>query len=86
MLSSKFFKDSADMLAIPITLICNLSVKFSCFLTGCKLANLNSLYKLDTKLILKVVDQIQCYQLFLNFEEVINDQTMDYLTEVNILC
>ena len=48
-LSGRFLKDSADILTILITKICNLSIKFSHFPKDCKVAKLKPLYKKGTK-------------------------------------
>ena len=48
-LSGRFLKDGADILTIPITQLCNLSIKFSHFPKDCKLAKLRPLYKKGTK-------------------------------------
>ena len=72
------------VLAIPITQICNLSMKLSYFLKDCKPAKLKPLYKKCTKTknfrpisLLRIVSKI--------IEKVIHDQTMEYLTYNNIL-
>ena len=44
-LSGRFLKDGADILTMPITQICNLSIKFSHFLKDCKVAKLKPLKK-----------------------------------------
>ena len=41
--SGRFLKDGADVLGIPITQICNLSIKLSHFLKDCKVAKLKPL-------------------------------------------
>ena len=43
--NGRFLKDGADILTIPITQICNLSIKFSQFPEDCKVAKLKTLYK-----------------------------------------
>ena len=48
-LSGRFLKDDADILNIPITQLCNLSIKFSQFPKDCKVAKLKPLYKKETK-------------------------------------
>ena len=48
--SSKFLKNGANMLANPITQICNLSIKLFHFLKDRKLAKLKPLYKKGTKI------------------------------------
>ena len=47
--SGRFLKDGADVLGIPITQICNLSIRLSHFPKGCKVAKLKPLYKKGTK-------------------------------------
>ena len=47
--SGRFLKDGADVLGIPITQICNLSIKLSHFPKDCKVAKLKPLYKKGTK-------------------------------------
>ena len=85
-LSGRFLKDSADILTIPITQLCNLSINFSHFPKDCKVAKLKLLYKKGTKTdpinfrpisLLPIVSKI--------IEKVIHDQTMNYLTENSIL-
>ena len=48
-ISARFLKDGADILAIPVTQISNLSIKLSHFLNNCKLAKLKPLYKKGSK-------------------------------------
>ena len=48
-ISGRFLKDGADVLALPITQICNLSIKLSHFPKDCKVAKLKPLYKKGTK-------------------------------------
>ena len=55
--SGRFLKDGADILTIPITQICNLSIKFSHFPKDCKVAKLKPLYKKILKQILKILGQ-----------------------------
>ena len=42
--SARFLKDGADILAKPITQICNLSIKFSIFPIKCQIAKLKPLF------------------------------------------
>ena len=56
-LSGRFLKDGADILTMPITQICNLSIKFSHFPKDCKVAKLKPLYKKILKQILKILGQ-----------------------------
>ena len=48
-LSGRFLKDGGDILTIPISQICNLSIKFSHFPQDCKVLKLKPLYKKGTK-------------------------------------
>ena len=85
-LSGRFLKDGADILTMPITQICNLSIKLSHFSKDCKVAKLKLLYKKGTKtdpnnfrpiFLLPIVSKI--------IEKVMHDQTMNYLTENTVL-
>ena len=78
-LSGRFLKDGADILTMPITQICNLSIKFSHFPKDCKVANIKPIYKKGTKTdpnnfrpisLLPIVSKI--------IEKVIHDKTMNY--------
>ena len=60
-ISGRFLKDSVDILAIPVTQICNLSIKPSHFPHDCKLAKLKPLYKKVLKQILKIIGQSPSY-------------------------
>ena len=71
---------------MPITQICNLSVKLCHFPKDCKVAKLNPLYRKDTKTdpwnfrptsLLLIVSKI--------IEKVIHDQNMNYFMESSIL-
>ena len=44
-ISGKFLKDGAKILALPISQICNLSIKLSTFPSDCKIAKITPLYK-----------------------------------------
>ena len=77
--SGRFLKDGADVLGIPITQICSLSIELSHFPKDCKVAKLKPLYKKGTKTdpknfrpisLLPVVSKI--------FEKMIHQQTMEY--------
>ena len=73
-------------MAIPVTQICNLSMKLSHFPHDCKLAKFKPLYKEGSKTdpknylpisVLPIVSKI--------IEKIIHDQTMDYLSDNKIL-
>ena len=85
-LSGRFLKDGADILTIPITQLCNLSIKFSHFPKDCKVAKLKPLYKKGTKTDPKNFRPISLLPIVSKIiEKVIHDQTMNYLTENSIL-
>ena len=44
-LSGRFLKDGANILANPISELCNLSIKYSLFPTDCQIAKLKRLFK-----------------------------------------
>ena len=84
-ISGRFLKDGADVLGIPITQICNLSIKLSHFPKDCKVAKLKPLYKKGTKTDPKNFRPISLLPIVSKvFEKVIHDQTMEYLTDNNI--
>ena len=79
-------KGGADVLGIPITQICNLSIKLSHFPKDCKVAKLKPLYKKGTKTDPKNFRPISLLPIVSKiFEKVIHHQTMEYLTDDNIL-
>ena len=67
---------------MSITKIWNLFIKFSHFPKDCKVAKLKPPYKNDTKTYPK--DFLSSHSLQ-NYRKSDNDQTMNYLTENNIL-
>ena len=82
----RFLKNGADVLGIPITQICNLSIKLSHFPKDCKVAKLKPLYKKGTKTDPKNFRPISLLPIVSKiFEKVIHEQTMEYLTDNNIL-
>ena len=79
--SDRFLKDGAGVLAIPITQICNLSIKLSHFSKDCKVAKLKPLYTKGTTTDLKHFRPMSLLPIFSKiFGKVIHDQTMEYLT------
>ena len=92
--SGRFLKDVANVLAIPqiffhptaITQICNLSIKLSHLPKDCKEVKLKPLYKKGTKTDLKSYRPTSLQPIVSKiFEKVMHDQTMEYLTDNNIL-
>ena len=85
-ISSRFLKDGANVLSLPITQLCNLSISTSSFPKLCKVAKLKPLYKKGSKndpqnyrpiSILPVVSKI--------IERVVHDQTNKFLADNNIM-
>ena len=85
-LSGKFLKDGADILARPISLLCNLSTKLSSFPRSCKIAKVKPLFKKGSKTdpqnyrpmsLLSVLSKI--------IERIIHDQTQEFLSKNKIL-
>ena len=84
--SRRILKDGADVLGILITQICNLSIKLSHSPKDCKVAKLKPLYKKGTKTDPKTFRPISLLPIVSKiFEKVIHDQTMEYLTDKDIL-
>ena len=73
-------------MAIPVTQICNLSIKLSHFPHDCKLAKLKPLYKKGSKTDPKNYRPISLLPIVSKIiEKIIHDQTMEYLTDNKIL-
>ena len=85
-ISGRFLKDGVNILAIPVTQICNLSIKLSHFPHDCKLAKLKPLYKKGSKTDPKNYRPISLLPIVSKIiEKIIHDQTMEYLTDNKIL-
>ena len=85
-ISRRFLKDGADILAIPVTQICNLSIKLSHFPHECKLAKLKPLYKKGYKADPKNYRPISLLPIVSKIvEKILQDQTMEYFTDNAIL-
>ena len=85
-ISAWFLKDGANILAIPVTQICNLSMKLSHFPHDCKLAKFKPLYKEGSKTDPKNYLPISVLPIVAKIiEKIIHDQTMDYLSDNKIL-
>ena len=65
--SGRFLKAVAGVLTIPITQICNLSIKLSHFPKDFKWRSLNPCTQKVLRQILKILDQRQFYQFSLKF-------------------
>ena len=78
--SGRFLKDGADILAIPVTQICNLSITLSVFPNNCKLAKHMPLYKKGSKTDLKNHRPISLLSIVSKIiGKIMQDQTMEYL-------
>ena len=85
-LSGKFLKDGANILAKPISELCNLSIKYSLFPKDCQIVKLNPLYKKGSKTLPKNYCSISFLLLISKIiEKVIHDQTQAFLNENKIL-
>ena len=85
-LSARFLKDGADVLAKPITQICNLSIKFSIFPIKWQIAKLKPLFKKGSTTLPKNYCPISLLSIISKIiEKVIHDQTQTYLNENKIL-
>ena len=82
----RVLKDGADVLAISITQICNLSIKLIQFPKDCKPAKLKPLYKKGTKTNPKNFRPISLLPIVSKIiEKGMHNQTMEYLMHNNIL-
>ena len=74
-LSGKFLKDGANILAKPISELCNLSIKYSLFPTDCQIAKLKPLFKKGSTTLPKTYRPISLLPLISKIiEKVIHDQ------------
>ena len=85
-LSGRFLKDSAKVLAKPITDICNVSVTSEKFHDSCKLAKLKPIYKKGSLTEASDYSSISLLPLISKvIEKVIHDQTSAFLISRNLL-
>ena len=85
-LSRKFLKDGATVLAEPISQICNLSIKYSTFLSDCKIAKLKPQFKTGSKTASKNYRSISLLLLVSKItEKVIHNQTQSFLDKNDII-
>ena len=81
-LSGKILTDAANILAKPISEICNLSIKYSIFPTDCQIAKLKPLFKRGSTTLPKNYRPISLLPLISKiFEKVVHDQTLAFLDE-----
>ena len=84
-LSGKFLKDGTDVLALPISQLCNLSISLSTFPQHCKIAKLKPQYKKGSRTEPKNFRPISLLPLLSKLiEKTIHDQVQNYCNENNI--
>ena len=85
-LSSKFLKDSAHVLARPISQLCNLSIKLNSFPKSCKIAKVTPLFKKDSKTDPQNYRPISLLPLLSKItERIVHDQTKEFLSKNKLL-
>ena len=83
-LSGKFLKDGADVLPLPISQLCNLSISLSTFPQHCKIAKLKPQYKKGSRTEPKNFRPISLLPLLSKLiEKTIHDQVQNYCNENN---
>ena len=85
-LSGKFLKDGPNILAKPISEICNLSIKYSLFPTDCQITKLKPLFKKGSITLPKNYRPTSLFPLISKIiEKVVHDQTQAFLDENKIV-
>ena len=85
-ISGKFLKDGAEILAKPISQICNLSIKKSQFPSQCKIAKVTPLFKKGSKTDPKNYRPISLLPILSKvIEKVVYEQTQKYLDISNVI-
>ena len=85
-LNGKFLRDAAKAIALPITQLCNLSIKYSSFPSACKIAKLKPIFKKGSKTDPKNYRPISLLPLISKvIEKVVHDQTKKYLDDHEII-
>ena len=85
-LLGKFLKDGANILAKPISELCNFSIKYSVFPKDCQIAKLKPLYKKGSTTLPKNYRPISLLPLISKIiEKGIHDQTQAFLDKNKIL-
>ena len=85
-ISSKFLKDGAEVLALPLYNLVNLSIKQSLFLDQCKIATLKLLFKKCSKSDPKNCRPISLLHIESKIiEKTIQIQTQEYLNKNGLL-
>ena len=77
-----FLKDGADILARPISQLCNLSIKLGSFPRSCKIAKLTPLFKKGSKSDPQNYCPISLLSILSKIiERIIHDQTQEFLSK-----
>ena len=85
-LVGRFHKDGSNILCTPIAKICNFSNNLASFPYKCKVANIKPLYKKGLKTDPKNFRPISLLPLISEIiERIIHDQTMNFLSDNNVL-
>ena len=85
-LAGRFLKDGSNILCTVIANICNLSIKLASFPDKCKVAKIKLLYKKGLKTDPKNVRPISRLPLISKIiEQIIHNQTMNLLSDNNVL-
>ena len=85
-LSCKFLKDGTDILARPISQLCNHSIKLNSFPRSCKIAKIKLLFKKGSKTDPQNYRPISWLPILSKtIEMVIHDQTQELLSKSKIL-
>ena len=85
-LSGNFLKDGADMLARPISQLCNLSIKLNSSPRSCKIAKVKPLFKKGSKTDPENYRPIPLLLILSKIiERIIHDQTQEFLSKNKIL-
>ena len=84
--AGRFFNDGSNVLCTPIAKICNLSIKLACFPDKCKVAKIKPLHKKGLKTDPKNFRPTSLLPLISKIiERIIHDQTMNFLSDSNVL-
>ena len=85
-LTGKFLKDGTDILARPISQLCNLSFKLGSFPRSCKIAKVKPLFKKGSKTNPQNYRPISLLPILSKIiERIIHDQTQEFLSKNKIL-
>ena len=85
-LSGKFLKDGTDIIALPISQLCNLSIKLNLFPRSCKIAKVKPHFKKGSKTDPQNYHPITLLLILSKIiERIIHDQTQDFLSKTKML-